>query len=188
MRTSRQSVLMGILATTILLQSSTSFASRPYDGHVQCEGDTCKVDIFLIRGFRAFSQCQVCHGIDGNGSTIGPSLIAKLQEIDRTTFDDRVTNGFKGQTGVMPPWKTNPNVMKYLDNLYAYLMARSDKVIPAGRLQRFDHDGGGASATPKSDNRATSSVVSSTTSRAETQKIPSSSGVFGSRGNLRPSQ
>ena len=110
-----------------------------YNEHVRCEDDKkCKIDKFLLKGFRAFSQCQVCHGIDGNGSTIAPSLLAKLnKDITYDVFVDRVTNGFKGQMGVMPPWKENPNVMKKMNNLYAYLKARADGVIPAGRLKKF---------------------------------------------------
>ncbi|HID82586.1 MAG TPA: c-type cytochrome, methanol metabolism-related [Chromatiales bacterium] len=113
-------------------------ANKVYTEHVKCEGKDCKVDIFLVKGFRAFSQCQVCHGLDANGSSFAPSLVEKLKEIDRARFDEVVINGYKGQVGVMPPWKENPNVMKKIDNLYAYLKARSDGVIPAGRLKRFD--------------------------------------------------
>ncbi len=115
----------------------TSAGGKPYEGHVKCEGSTCKVDSFLIKGFRTFGQCQVCHGIDGGGSTIAPSLLLKLQQLDHATFIDRVTNGYKGQIGVMPTWKDNPNIMNNIENLYAYLKARSDNVIPAGNLERF---------------------------------------------------
>lgn len=115
----------------------TAAGGNPYDGHVKCEGSQCKVDTFLIKGFRTFGQCQVCHGMDGGGSTIAPSLLVKLKELDHTTFVDRVTNGYKGQIGVMPEWKTNPNIMNNLENLYAYLKARADGVIPAGNLERF---------------------------------------------------
>ena len=118
-----------------------SGADNPYQAHIQCEnGQKCKIDKFLLKGFRAFSQCQVCHGIDGNGSTIAPSLLEKLKDdITYEIFIDRVANGFQGQMGVMPPWRNNPNIMKKIDNLYAYLKARSDGVIPAGRLKRFKH-------------------------------------------------
>ena len=117
-------------------------ADKPYEQHVKCEqGKACQVDKFLIRGFRAFSQCQVCHGIDGNGSTIAPSLVQKLKEIDKVNFTEKVVNGYKGQIGVMPPWGGNPNVMKNLENLYVYLKARSDGVIPSGRLTRYDRGG-----------------------------------------------
>lgn len=115
----------------------TPAGGKPYEGHVKCEGGSCKIDTFMIKGFRTFGQCQVCHGIDGGGSTIAPSLLLKLQQLDHATFVDRVTNGFKGQIGVMPPWKENPNIMNNIENLYAYLKARSDGVIPAGNLERF---------------------------------------------------
>ena len=110
----------------------------PYEGHIQCEGGDCKVDLWMIRGFRAFSQCQVCHGLDGNGSTIAPSLVEKLKEIDKSRFVEVVKEGLTGQIGVMPPWKENPNVMNYMEQLYAYLKARSDGAIPPGRLARYD--------------------------------------------------
>jgi hypothetical protein len=119
-----------------------SVGDAPYEGHVQCtESDgrkECKIDLWMTRGFRAFSQCQVCHGLDAKGSSFAPGLTAKLREIDRERFIEVVTNGFKGQIGVMPPWKENPNVMKYMDQLYGYLKARSDNVIPAGKLKRYD--------------------------------------------------
>ena len=49
-----------------------------------------------------------------------------------------VADGMQGQIGVMPGWKENPNVMRYVDQLYAYLMARSDKVLPGGKIKRYD--------------------------------------------------
>ena len=129
-------------AVVVATKSKTGFdPGNPYQAHTQCEeGQGCKIDKFLLKGFRAFSQCQVCHGIDGSGSTIAPSLLEKLKkDMTYDVFVDRVANGFQGQMGVMPPWNTNPNVMKNIDNLYAYLKARADGVIPAGRLERFKH-------------------------------------------------
>ena len=129
--------LAGLAAPSILAEDA------PYEDHIQCDtpGDarTCKIDLWLMRGYRAFSQCQVCHGLGGAGSTIGPSLLDKLGgEIGRARFMDVVANGYQGQIGVMPPWKENPNVMKYVDQLYAYLKARADRVLPAGKLKRYD--------------------------------------------------
>ncbi len=110
-----------------------------YKDHVKCvEGEPCTIDLYLTRGYRAFSQCQVCHGLDATGSSFAPSLTEKMKEIDKELFVDRVENGFKGQVGVMPPWKENPNVMKYIDQLYDYLMARADGAIPGGKLKRYD--------------------------------------------------
>lgn len=133
--TSTVTILFFILAS---LAAYADGDGTSYESHIKCEGDSCKVDKFMVKGFRAFSQCQVCHGLDGTGSTIAPSLLAKMKELDHATFMDRVINGYQGQIGVMPPWKDNPNVMKNIENLYVYLKARADKKIPAGRLERFD--------------------------------------------------
>ena len=131
------SILFLVTATPSVADSLSA-----YTGHVQCEEangtKSCRIDLWLTRGFRAFSQCQVCHGLDANGSSFAPSLIEKLNEIDHERFVDVVTNGYTGQIGVMPGWKKNPNVMKYLDSLYAYLKARSDKVLPPGKIKRYD--------------------------------------------------
>ncbi|MGI9335419.1 MAG: c-type cytochrome [Gammaproteobacteria bacterium] len=125
-------------AGTTQVATAPGSGAKPYADHVQCEARDCKIDLYLTKGFRAFSQCQVCHGLDANGSSFAPSLNEKMQEIDKARFVDVVTYGYKGQVGVMPPWESNPNVMKVLDNLYAYLMARSDKVVPPGKLPRYD--------------------------------------------------
>ena len=140
-RWARVAVVGGIVG--LAAPSTPADEAQPYDGHIQCEtpGDarTCKIDLWLTRGYRAFSQCQVCHGLDGTGSTIGPSLLEKLDgEVERARFMDVVANGYQGQIGIMPPWKENPNVMKYVDQLYAYLKARADKVLPAGKIKRYD--------------------------------------------------
>jgi mono/diheme cytochrome c family protein len=133
-----------VLAATALAAPAAAeeAESPPYDGHIQCEteGDpsTCQIDLWLTRGYRAFSQCQVCHGLTGDGSTIGPSLVRKLRDIDLDRFLEVVVNGYEGQIGVMPGWGTNPNVMNYIDQLYAYLLARADGVLPPGRLKRYD--------------------------------------------------
>ena len=135
-------VAMRAALATLLLSVFFSLGARAadtsYEGHVQCEGDACQIDKFMVKGFRAFGQCQVCHGIDGTGSSFAPSLLERLSVLDKETFMARVKDGFKGQIGVMPAWGENPNVMKNVENLYAYLKARSDNVIPAGKLERFD--------------------------------------------------
>lgn len=138
-----RAIVANFVAAAALLFSGLGMAvagdaEKPYSEHVKCEGSDCKIDKHLNKGIRAFAQCQVCHGLDGTGSTIAPSLVEKLQEIDKERFMDVVINGYTGEIGVMPPWKENPNVMKHIEALYAYLQARSDGVLPAGKLKRFD--------------------------------------------------
>lgn len=111
---------------------------KPYN--VKCESQNdCKVDRETYVGWRTYhSWCAQCHAQDAVGSSFAPSLLRALQRIDRETFNDRVMNGYQGQIGVMPAWKDNPNVAKRMDELYAYLLARSDEVLPPGRPERFD--------------------------------------------------
>ena len=133
-----------VLLASIPSHGAESKAATPYAEHVKCEPDaasgqtSCQIDLFLTRGFRAFSQCQVCHGLEAAGSSFAPSLLQKMKEIDKDHFVHVVTEGYTGQIGVMPGWKENPNVMKYMDNLYLYLLARADGAIPPGKIPRFD--------------------------------------------------
>ena len=90
-------------------------------------------------GWRTFNAfCSQCHAQDAVGSTFAPSLVERLKTVDHERFVHSVTNGYKGQIGVMPAWKSNPNVMPKLPDLWAYLKARSDGVLPTGRPERFD--------------------------------------------------
>jgi hypothetical protein len=136
-----KSALLGTFAA-LLAPFAPAQEVPTYEGHIQCETPgvprTCKMDLWLTRGYRAFSQCQVCHGLDGSGSTIGPSLLDKLEEIDHARFMEVVIKGMQGPIGIMPGWENNPNVMKYVDQLYAYLKARSEGVLPGGKIKRFD--------------------------------------------------
>ena len=56
-----------------------------------------------------------------------------MQGVDYELFVERTANGYTGQVGVMPPWKDNPNVSKKYKELFAYLRARSDGILPRGR-------------------------------------------------------
>jgi hypothetical protein len=100
-------------------------------------GETCLVDKATYVGWRAFnSTCYVCHGQDAVGTTFAPSLVERLQVIDKARFMEVVHNGFQGQIGVMPSWKDNPNVNTHFEELYSYIKARSDGALPVGRPEK----------------------------------------------------
>jgi len=105
-------------------------------------GETlCLVDKSTYIGWRTFhSTCFVCHGPNALGSTFAPSLVERIKEIDKARFMHSVENGYQGQIGVMPAWKDNPNINKRFEDLYNYLRARSDGVLPAVRPQRLMDD------------------------------------------------
>lgn len=115
--------------------SASSAGDKPYE--IDCSSGECLVDKATYVGWRTYhGACHVCHAQDAVGSTFAPSLVERLQQIDKERFYSSVNNGYTGQIGVMPAWKTDPNVNGRLDELYAYLKARSDGVLGPGRPQR----------------------------------------------------
>jgi methanol metabolism-related c-type cytochrome len=96
------------------------------------------VDWYTFSGFRRYhSDCHVCHGPNGEGSSYAPALASSLKSLSYVDFNDVVTNGRKNVDSandkVMPAFGTNTNVMCYLDDIYVYLRARANNAIPGGR-------------------------------------------------------
>ena len=109
---------------------------KPYD---YVDG---KVDFGTYNGFRRYhSSCHVCHGPDGLGSTYAPPLIESITQIGYEGYLEAVVNGIKNvntaEQSVMPSFGEDPNVMNYVDDIYAYLKARADGVIGRGRPDRL---------------------------------------------------
>lgn len=91
--------------------------------------DGNKLDANSYAGFKLYRNwCARCHGTYGQGM-VGPNLAESLQVITEKEFFDVVENGKSGTIGSMPAWRTNPKVIAGRDQLYAYLMARSDGAI-----------------------------------------------------------
>lgn|GEM_PF-1061600 len=104
-------------------------------------GNVCQVDRDTYVGWRTFhSVCHTCHAQDAVGSSFAPALLPRIRMIDKARFLEVVDKGFTGQVGVMPGWGTNPNVNRYYDELWAYLRARADGVLPPGRPKRLPDD------------------------------------------------
>jgi methanol metabolism-related c-type cytochrome len=96
------------------------------------------VDWYTFSGFRRYhSDCHVCHGPDGMGSSYAPALANSLKTIPYAEFYGIVVSGRKnlgaGKENVMPAFAENKNVMCYLNDIYVYLRARSQDAIPRGR-------------------------------------------------------
>jgi methanol metabolism-related c-type cytochrome len=96
------------------------------------------VDWYTFSGYRRYhSDCHVCHGPDGVGSTYAPGLASSLKNMDYGTFLSIVAEGRKnlaaGKESVMPAFGENKNVYCYMDDLYIYLRARAVDGIPRGR-------------------------------------------------------
>jgi methanol metabolism-related c-type cytochrome len=100
--------------------------------------DDGTVDWYTFSGYRRYhSDCHVCHGPDGEGSTYAPPLVQSMANIDYPTFLSIVAEGRKrtvaGSPSVMPAFGDNKNVYCYLDDLYIYLRARAFGELPRGR-------------------------------------------------------
>lgn len=101
------------------------------------------VDWYTYSGFRRFnSECHVCHGADGAGSSFAPTLANSLKTMTYADFLSTVAEGRKnlsaGKESVMPAFGENKNVYCYLDDLYIYLRARAVGDLPRGRPAKKD--------------------------------------------------
>lgn len=96
------------------------------------------VDWLTYSGFRRYhSECHVCHGPEGEGSSYAPALKDSAVNMDYYDFLYVVSNGRQhvdaANQNVMPAFGDNPNVMCYIDDIYVYLKARGAGVLPRGR-------------------------------------------------------
>jgi methanol metabolism-related c-type cytochrome len=101
------------------------------------------VDWYTYSGYRRYhSECHVCHGPDGMGSTYAPALKDALKTMSYGDFLGVVASGRKNvntaQENVMPAFGDNANVACYMDDLYVYLRARAHDAV--GRARPAKHD------------------------------------------------
>ncbi len=97
-----------------------------------------KIDYATFSGYRRYSaECHVCHGPDGEGSTYAPALKTSVLTLDYYDFLEIAASGKqevnKAANLVMPAFGTNKNVWCYIDDIYAYLLARGTGDLPRGR-------------------------------------------------------
>lgn len=146
---------VSVIAMTLLLGSSITLAAddkqkaaavKDQDGkYFDADGnptfkvqDDGTVDWYTFSGYRRYhSDCHVCHGPDGMGSSYAPALVNSLKTMDYGTFLSIVAEGRKnvggGKENVMPAFGNNKNVYCYMDDIYVYLRARATDAIPRGR-------------------------------------------------------
>ena len=139
--------MLGLLAVLqLVMQATAQPAKMGEDGkwvtadgtptfHIAPDG---KVDWYTYSGFRRYhSECHVCHGPDGEGSTYAPSLVESMKTMSYPDFMLVVASGRQSvgaaQQSVMPALGDNPNVMCYIDDIYVYLKARALGGLPRGR-------------------------------------------------------
>lgn len=108
------------------------------DGNPTFKIENGTVDWYTFSGYRRYhSDCHVCHGPDGVGSSYAPGLAESMKNMDYGTFLSIVAEGRKnlsaGKENVMPGFGDNKNVYCYMDDLYIYLRARAVGAAPRGR-------------------------------------------------------
>ncbi len=135
------------LLITIALAGTAGFCAEPAADHQSFKFSAehpyfvqdGKVDYGTYNGFRRYhSECHVCHGPAGMGSSYAPALMTSMTVL---SFDQFVTVVIQGRTGldnrVMPSFASNQNVLPHMSDIYAYLKARSDNAVGPGRPENF---------------------------------------------------
>src|SRR5258705_11346193 len=89
------------------------------------------VDRYTYSGYRRYhSECHVCHGPDGEGSTYAPGLKNSLKTMTYPQFMLIVAAGREviraDKQSKMPALGNNANVRCYIEDIYVYLKARAD--------------------------------------------------------------
>jgi methanol metabolism-related c-type cytochrome len=137
-------LIMRALAGVSALALSASIAAAPAEEQEQKPYiiKAGKVDQHTYNGWRRYTEsCLRCHGPDGAGSSYAPDLLESLKHLDEDQFKDLVVNGRRNVTtsseNVMPSFGEVEDVVVYLDDIYAYLKARSDGVLGRGRPERI---------------------------------------------------
>jgi mono/diheme cytochrome c family protein len=99
--------------------------------------DGYKVDEKTMNGFRAWraAACDRCHGANQEG-LVGPALTESMKKLTKEEFVVTVRDG-RLEKG-MQSFGNHEQVMKNMDNLYAYLKGRSDGAITKAKVVPMD--------------------------------------------------
>lgn len=137
-------VLFVVGASCALLAGTATRADQAADEAYERPYQICGqnvVDRGTYNGYRRYhAYCHVCHGPDGLGSSYAPNLLDSLKALKRDDFSQVVAGGRQnlaaGKESVMPAFFEVADVMNYLEDIYAYLKARSDGQLGRGRPER----------------------------------------------------
>ena len=147
--------ILPVVATALALSLTPALAAE--DGKQEVDGkyfdkeeeptynvkEDGTVDWYTYSGFRRYhSECHVCHGPDGLGSTYAPALTDTIKDLGYGEFISVVASGRErvsaATTSKMPAFGDNVNVYCYMDDIYVYLLARADDAVPRGRPRKRD--------------------------------------------------
>jgi mono/diheme cytochrome c family protein len=132
-------LIAAIAATSIAVTAqATDAGPKPY----KVVGGN-KVDMNTYKGYLYYGDlCMRCHGPDGLGSSYAPNLTQQLKVLSKEQFENTVINGKKVVSNssdlVMPAFGVNEDAVENLENIYAYLLARSDGVLERGHPEHIE--------------------------------------------------
>jgi mono/diheme cytochrome c family protein len=138
MRSRTTLLILGALLLAVPAARATDApAAKPY---VVKDGN--KVDMATYKGYLYYGdQCMRCHGPDGMGSSYAPNLTQSLKVMSKEQVENTIINGRKdvntASQKVMPAFGNNEDVVENIDNIYAYLLARSDGVLERGHPEHM---------------------------------------------------
>ena len=130
-----------ISLTVIIAQFVVSPVYADADETPYSINDKGEFDWYTFNGYRRYhSECHVCHGPAGLGSSFAPNLTESVKVLGYEGFLETVINGRTNvsntQNRSMPSFASNMNVMCFVDDIYAYLAARSDGVLDHNRPKK----------------------------------------------------
>jgi mono/diheme cytochrome c family protein len=124
------SLLCGAVAVLAVALPVQAQSAKPLYSVV----DGYKVDAETMKGFRAWraAACDRCHGANQEGM-VGPNLIQAMKKLTKEEFVAVVRDGRLDKG--MQSFGNSKVVMDNIDQLYAYLMGRSDGAITRARVE-----------------------------------------------------
>jgi len=130
-----------ILVITMVTQLTLSPVFAGVDDTPYSINDRGEFDWYTFNGYRRYhAECHVCHGPAGIGSSFAPNLTESVKVLGYQGFLETVINGRTNVSNTenksMPSFASNLNVMCFIDDIYAYLVARSDAVIDHQRPKK----------------------------------------------------
>jgi mono/diheme cytochrome c family protein len=135
----KRTFLAALAATSMAFSAyATDAGPKPY----KVVGGN-KVDETTYKGYLYYGDlCMRCHGPDGSGSSYAPNLTQSLKVLSKEQFENTVINGKKAVSNssdlVMPAFGVNEDAVENLENIYAYLLARSDGVLERGHPEHIE--------------------------------------------------
>jgi mono/diheme cytochrome c family protein len=148
MTTTRVRFALAMSAVALLLAMSTAIAAqspaaqgaadKPASARATAgESDTYRE---VYQGWKWWHvYCYRCHGVDALGTTNAPNLTDPMEKFTRAEFLRIVKTG-KPNTA-MQSW-TKLLDDKQIGQVYQYVRARADKVLPPGRPDEIGPNGG----------------------------------------------